>query len=458
MLSLTSCEKDLDTVPFDAIDAASGINNADDVEKTLLGAYGRLNGTNYYGGQFLARPDILSDNLILSPQGRLSNKTTFEWRYTPNNTWGVFTECYRVIFSANLVLENVDKAEGLAANLGGEALALRALAHFDALRVHSMFPGQSGTLGMPYITETDPLVLPARETIASNYTSIVADLKIAAAQINITNGVGRLNKAAVFGLLSRVYLYMGDWVNANDAANNAISASTTDVASITEFPLVWKDASREGVLFLIRNTTADGISVGVPYSQTGPTGTKSEYVIDYDFYQKFAETDVRKSAYIITSDFEGDEYNHINKYLGRLTGDANVVDMKVIRMAEVYLNKAEALAASSGSDADALAALNKVRSNRIVGFVSPGETGAALKDAIKLERRLELAFEGHRFFDIKRWGEAVSRSDYGEFSDGSGTPAVFQTLPAGDHRFELPIPQSEMNVNPNLEGQQNPGY
>jgi hypothetical protein len=78
-------------------------------------------------------------------------------------------------------------------------------------------------------------------------------------------------------------------------------------------------------------------------------------------------------------------------------------------------------------------------------------------DAIKLERRLELFAEGHRYFDLKRWGEGVSRSATdGEFFDGTGTPPAFTDLPAGSHKFEMPIPQAEINVYP--EFQQNPGY
>ena len=465
VISFSSCENELDTVPYNSVDAGSGISTPQDVENTLLGTYRRLTGTSsggdeiYYGGEFLARPDILSDNLILNQQGRLSNKTTFEWRYNANNTWSVYSYCYRVIYSANLVLANIDKAGTKADNLEGEALALRALAHFDALRVHAQFPVRSGagsTLGLPYMTEPDALVLPARETVESNYTNLINDLTTAASKISEDNGEGRFNKAAVYALLSRVYLYMGEWQNSVNAANSAISFSNTDVASISEFPSVWKDDSRAGVLFLVRNTELDGLSVGVPYSQTGPTGTKSEFVVDFDFYNKFSDSDIRKSAYIFTSVFEGNEYNHVYKYLGRSSGDANVVDMKVLRMAEVYLNKAEALANLGGKDSQALAALDKVRSNRYDSFVSPNETGTDLMDAIKLERRLELAFEGHRFFDLKRWGEAVQRSNYGEFADGTGTPAIYQNLPANDYRFQLPIPQSEINANPNVE--QNPEY
>ncbi|MEZ4976874.1 MAG: RagB/SusD family nutrient uptake outer membrane protein [Flavobacteriaceae bacterium] len=146
--------------------------------------------------------------------------------------------------------------------------------------------------------------------------------------------------------------------------------------------------------------------------------------------------------------------------LGEAGQNNGVVDAKVIRAAEVYLNKAEAYMMSNPpNEAAALQALDMVRSNRYSGFVSGNETGAALLDAIKLERRLELFAEGHRFFDLKRWGMAIERSTvYGEYFDGSGTPvpAEFATLPASSHKFNLPIPQREINIYPDF--QQNPGY
>ena len=135
-----------------------------------------------------------------------------------------------------------------------------------------------------------------------------------------------------------------------------------------------------------------------------------------------------------------------------------VIDPKVIRSAEVTLNKAEALF-FLGQEGQALAALDELRSNRYSDYTAGSESGSDLLAAIQLERRLELFAEGHRFFDLKRWNLGISRSATdGEFIDGTGTPvpAAFLNLSAGSHLFEMPIPQSEINVFP--EFQQNPGY
>src|SRR5690606_33865779 len=156
--------------------------------------------------------------------------------------------------------------------------------------------------------------------------------------------------------------------------------------------------------------------------------------------------------------FSGFIYNHIVKYSGRPGSSAGVVDVKVVRGAEVYLILAEA-AARTGDDATALDALDAVRSRRYEPFLSSGETGNALLNAILLERRLELAFEGFRYYDLKRLGLPIIRSaSEGDYADGSGTPAPAgaQVIPANDNRFTLPIPTAERQANPNFE--QSPGY
>ncbi len=105
--------------------------------------------------------------------------------------------------------------------------------------------------------------------------------------------------------------------------------------------------------------------------------------------------------------------------------------------------------------AEALITLNRLRDLRYTSYAG-GETGQALEDAIQFERRVELAFEGHRFFDIKRRGESVTRTNAGDIIDGTGNRPAVVVLPAGDHRFQFPIPIDEVNANPNFV--QNPGY
>jgi len=316
---------------------------------------------------------------------------------------------------------------------------------------------------MPYVTTTDPTILPASESVTGFYDKIIADLVAAEPLINpvATNKNIYLNREAVAGLLSRVYLYKGDYANCIAAANRSLGA-TPNVGTLTTFPGIWTDAtaSDAAVLFKVKNTNIDNLNTqGVNYYQITAGEKKSEYLVDYTFYQLFAANDIRKTAYIETSNYLGKAYNHIVKYNGRSGSPAGVVDGKALRTAEVLLNRMEA-EYRSGAIAAAVADLVLLKTNRYTGYVSTVDltlTGQPLLDEILKQRRLELAFEGDRFWDLKRLNLSVQRDAvHGERADGTGTPPAIATLAAGDPKFQLPYPQAETDFNKNLK--QNPGY
>lgn len=468
-LAFTSCDDELTKNPYNAISEDVLLSSPDGFSNAIRGIYAGFidnstdNIDDYYGADMFSVPDVLSDNLILNQNGRQTKFNLYNWLYNANSygAFDIYGDAYKIIKKSNTIINNIDNLEAgtFKDNILGEALTARALAHFDLVRNYAQIPTQSAgagaSLGVPIVTVSDPTAEPTRNTVDEVYAAVISDLTTAQGIIGTTNPDGRFTKNTVNGLLSRVYLYMGQWQNAIDAAN----AVTATVASISNFPDVWIDESDAGIIsqFLIRNI--DGVAIGTEYSQTSPTaGVRSEYNVSFDFYNMFEDSDVRKSAYISTSDFGGVTYNHVAKYFGKIGQVNNIVNSKILRMAEVMLNKAEAYTKlASPNDGAALAALDAVRSQRYSGFVSGGESGPALQDAIYLERRLELAFEGHRFYDIKRNGWDISRDPVnGDVADGSGTPPPFATMAAGDHRFQLPIPQDAINSNTNLA--QNPGY
>lgn len=463
ILLFNSCSDELDQQPNDSFSPDTYYQSVSDFETATRGIYEAFISGGYYGGSFISRPDITTDNVILAQSGRHSNQWVHEWRYNANDYWDMMYAPYMVTNRANLIIEYIDNIEDgdVKNNYLGEARAARAIALFDMLRVYSKIPTQSGdanaSLGMPIITEIDPAIEKLRPTVTESYQFIIEELEAAKSLINVNNGSGRLNKNAVNAMLSRAYLYTGNYASAVSTAN-AVSAS---IASIASFPGVWTDSNDAGVLFKIdQDQVLDGISIGVEWSQSVGGTIVPEYVVAFDFYNLYTSDDVRKDAYTFFAlDSDGNSYNAIKKMLGEAGQNNGQVDPKVIRVAEVYLNKAEAYAKMGGNDANALAALNELRSNRYASYIAGTETGAALLDAIKLERRLELFAEGHRLFDLKRWNEPVVRSAvYGEFSDGTGTtvPTAYQNLATGDYKFQFPIPQREINIFPDF--QQNPGY
>ncbi|MBP6686872.1 MAG: RagB/SusD family nutrient uptake outer membrane protein [Lacibacter sp.] len=459
---VSGCKKtNLDLYPYNQIETSQAFNTEVDVNLALGGAYSGLRGMgNYKQGEWNIVYEAISDNIILNQQGRLSQQVFHNWQYKGNATVGLFGQSYSVIRRTNAILENIDKVPSTPAfvsNVKGQALALRALLYFEMARVYSKTYNLATTADstVPFITTTDPTILPSKISVKALYDFIVADLIAADAAIAASNGVGRLNKTVVQGILSKVYLYMGDWPKAITAATAALGA-TPNLPNIATFPGIWTDATETGVLFKTKNTLLDNANtLGVNYYQTVAGGIRSEYNVDYDFYLLFANNDVRKASYILQSAYNGTNYNHVVKYAGKTGFPAGVLDAKILRTAEVLLNRAEAHYRNLNEPA-ALADLVLLKSNRYTGYVPETLSGTALLAEIMKQRRLELAFEGERFFDLKRWGMAVTRSGKGDVADGTGAPSIFQTIPANDYRFNFPLPDGELTFNRNLK--QVPGY
>ena len=462
-----SCDDELnDLQPFVEGNPETFFTSVSAFQNGVDGAYRQL--WNYYsspGSGLQGLPDILSDNVIIAQTGRRSNQDYYNYRYVAGTGGAIdlyWSEAYEAVNVANLVIAQIDNLGDGAEknNILGQALAIRAWAHFDLVRVYGKIPTQSAdanaSLGVVYIkvedgdTE-DPFAAPARETVASNYTEIIGDLERASQLIGDANGQGKLNADGVYGLLSRVYLYNGEYQKVIDAADEV----SVPLATAEELEGLYTDANEAGIVVkLAINTSSEsgGNNVGVLYSQSNATSTISEYVFDFDFFNSIDEDDQRRDVISFVGLNQDNQYNAISKFLGE-TGQVNGrVDVKVMRAAEVLLNKAEA---QFELGQDALSTLNQLRDLRYVAYAG-GESGSALEDAIQFERRVELSFEGHRFFDLKRRGEPVMRSTMGDIIDGSGTSPDFPTLAADNFRFQLPIPIAEINANQNIV--QNPGY
>ncbi|WP_350293805.1 RagB/SusD family nutrient uptake outer membrane protein [uncultured Croceitalea sp.] len=468
-LAFWSCDDELnDLQPFTEGNPETFFNSVSSFQNGVDGIYSQF--YNYYasaGSGMQGIPDILSDNVVLVQTGRTSNELYYDYRYQANNAGALtlwWSEAYEAINAANLVIGQIDNLpDGPEKdNILGQALAGRALAHFDLAKTYAKIPTQSadanGSNGIVYVKVEDgdtgdPFAQPARETVQSNYTEIIGDLVRASTLIADSNSEGRLDRNAVFGLLSRVYLYNGEWQNAINAADQV----STSLAAGTSLIDVYEDTTNDGIVveFSVNTSSeANFANVGVLYSQSNASATISEYAVEFAFFNSIDINDLRRNVIQFVGTNQGNDYNAIRKFLGEAGQVNGRVDIKVMRAAEVLLNKAEAQF-NLNQEAAALTTLDQLRTNRFTTFTG-GESGQALEDAIQFNRRVELCFEGHRFYDIKRRGESVQRSANGDIIDGSGTPAEVQTLPAGDNRFQLPIPIAEINANPNMA--QNDGY
>lgn len=464
----TSCDSELDQIPFDALATDQAYISVADFENATRGVYKTLTSASLYGGSdaggMLDAPDVLSDNVTYAQKGRGTRRILHNWQYSTSSSplSTMYRRAYEMIYRANTLIEKSEGFEGSnKATVVAEAKALRALGHFNVATFFAQIPtesaGADGSLGVAYVTSADFAATPARLTVAESYNLIVTDLKEAIVDLPAASAPGRLNKDAVNVLLSRVYLYMGQWQNSINAASKVAAAPAARANVIG----VWEDSSLDGVLFHIPNYKPNlDILPGVTWSQFGVNTLVPEYVVSYQLMQLFESDDIRKDAYTFPAKNGPLKFNAIKKLFLRTpsTADADPipgrVNLKIFRAAEAKLNIAEAQY-NLGNEGAARTALDAVRTKR---YTTPpsGEVGVALRDAIRLERRLEFAFESQRFFDIKRWGLSVERGGFGDEQDGGGTPSDAQLLPAGSNKFQLPIAQTALDLNSNL--QQNPGY
>ncbi|NBL64402.1 RagB/SusD family nutrient uptake outer membrane protein [Flavobacterium sp. NST-5] len=456
-----SCDDQIDDYqPYDAVVLETFYQTPSDFEQASTALYSAFRSAGYYdgggsAGGLIIVPDILSDNLIFNTEGRQSGRNTAEFTYNTNNTpTAIYGSAYRSISRANLIIDQIDNLNDGAFknNILGQALAIRGLCHFDVARFYSKIPTQSAdannSIGIAYSKTYDPQARPARlETVQETYAEIINDLETASTLIATDNGEGKLDLAAVKGLLSRVYLYQGNHVLAAQRAQESIDAGAT-LVSRANFRATWLDSNSDDVLFKVKITQQDNVFIGNDYNQLLNGQLYSEYVCDFGLFQLYQNSDIRKTAYIQTSQTGDFTYNHIIKYYQNASG-LRFVDGKYLRTSEVYLNMAEAKFRNN-DEAGALAALNMVRTRRYSPYTPGSESGQGLWNAIMLERRLELAFESDRFFTLKRLGLGLQRSGFGHLADGAGNIAFPQTVPASSHLWQLPISQLALNSNPNI--------
>jgi hypothetical protein len=471
MLSfMASCDKDdITFYPYNSVTDQSVLVKDTDFTNAIGGAYAYMikrGGATGHGQEWLIDTEVATDNVILNTEGRLSNRDGYRFTSTPSSShFDLYNSAYRAVNMANIVLGQINKlpAGSFRDDIEGQALFIRAFNHFDLVRSYGKIPTQSSdalsSLGVPYLEVYDTTQRPVRLTVQQCYDKILADLLAAKDKLSTTVTAGKANRASAHLMLSRVYLYLGNYPKVVEHSDLAIANFSGTVATRAQFYTnattgLWEDSNANGVVFKLVLAQVDGTTPGVAYSQAVGSSIRSEYVVSFELFNKFTTSDIRRSAYIKTANFSGNSYNNIGKYDGRGAGLRNLVDVKLLRIEEAYLNKAEAEYRISGGG---LSSLNAVRAQRYSPYVAGTESGVALLDAILLERRLEFAFEMDRFFTLKRLNLPVQRSTTeGHFANGTGSVSEAPLLAAGSFKWQFPIPQEEIDVNPNLV--QNPGY
>ena len=446
LFMLGSCKKQLDLQPTDSFNEANAFLSMADVQQGAYGAYIRY-GNSYLSDMYVSA--LLSDEAKLGAGNAGQGALTYRYQYGSDGTSGTdviaaFGTYYAVIDQVNRVLPHIATVTAAPVDeprrniLKGQLLALRGIAHFGLLQSYSKVYDPADPLGVPVMTVSDPLGKPARNSTVQVMAEIETDLANAKALLPAVTAATFsdtvINKINIAAYQARVALYKRDYDAAVTYSTEVIASGIKPLVSGAAFAGIWTDANTNEVLFRIRYTDN---TVGSLWTTVGG----AIYVAPSDkLVASYSASDIRLPAYIGNAGGN----NYVNKfYMSGLGG--RIVSMKAARTAEMYLIRAEANARKATPDITAAAAdINLLRSMRTTGYTN--QVFATATDAINAvmdERFKELAFEGFRFFDLKRNNLPVQRL-------ASDANAAWQTLPVGSTRFVLPIPASELLVNPNM--------
>lgn len=451
ILTLFSCSDEfLELKPHQSVALETAIESLEDYQAAVLGTYSGMQSSNYYGRYFVLVPDVMSDNVKQNSQAnRAQLFSDFATNATDGIASGMWNTIYNTIARANTVInaeaEIADAVRDQQDQFIGEAYAIRALAHFDLVRIfaqHYGYTAGNDHEGVPVVTVFDKDSRPRRNTVAEVYTQVVSDFQEAISLLNDDPGSARISKVAAQALLSRVYLYMGNYAEAASLATQVIDSGEYSLMSNSDYVSEWESGSVSEALFEVAFSEVDdngSDALGRMYIVEG----YGDYLPGGDLLDLIPDGDVRLGLFKEDENLSG-EYGtvRVNKYPNPSVQD----NTPVIRLSEVYLIRAEALA-RTGDEDGARADLDVIRMRALPEAEATTASGDALIDAILTEKRIELMFEGQRLWDLMRTQQGVMRVNCTNQTCEVAYP---------DDRFVSPIPQAELDANENMS--QNPGY
>lgn len=463
--SFTSCSLDAEQSNYQ--DGDEPITSSSQLLATLNGAYARMANSAYYGRDIIAFSEARSSYMYsTNATGRFGTVSGFEVMPTHNYSVDTWKQVYKMVTNANRVIE-ADLVQGdLVDFYKGQALVLRALGHFDLLRIYGQqyVDGKGlAALGIPYkMSSNDANAFVSRPTVKENLDLIFADLEKGIALLEAsTPKVGssvraRINLASAYGFKSRIALFFAQFdkgyydvvVTASEKALEAsgnISVSTRagfldgykseEVMTNSLFELAQTGTDNQFTASLFYVYFTDG-NLGYGDLICMPNEVDAIFAANSVAAGKKVE-DIRQA--VLGKDVTDDEdLRNLGKYPSRTS------NIRVMRIEEIMLNYAEAaIEASNGDKAKALSYLNEIASKRylIDGQEAANVFGSLDVKTVRSERTKELMFEGFNFEDLMRWRKSVSNPAIGDNDDITGN-----TIEFGNPFLALPIPQKEINV------------
>ncbi|SFV33583.1 RagB/SusD family nutrient uptake outer membrane protein [Thermoflavifilum thermophilum] len=455
LLFSLSCSKEfLNRVPYDSYPTSASLNTANDLRTALNGMYSGLKSVNLFGRTLPILGDLLGGNIYISTKnsGRYIPYQNLTYTVADGDASGIWIDAYNVILRANNIINANVPSSPVVDDIKGQAKAVRALLYFELItHFASPYMVNASGAGVPLITKYDLFLKPARDKISDVYNQIISDLTDGYNTMNSLNSNSSyMNKWAARALQAKVYLYMGDYANALAAALDVVTNSGFKMVTNSAYLGYWANPNpRSDKLETLFEVSFDQVynlatnSLAFFYDQTG----YGDALCSPELYALYTSTDIRKQLIIKGSPVRGANALVVNKYPNKTNNNDD--DTKVIRFTDVMLILAEAYA-RTGNDVNALFWLNKVATDRDPSFTGYTDTGAALINDILTERQKEMAFEGDYYYTN------YYRLNLDITNRGAGFPASARVFLASNPRRILPIPQGEIDNNPNIT--QNPGY
>ncbi|MGY5848161.1 RagB/SusD family nutrient uptake outer membrane protein [Salegentibacter sp. HM20] len=426
-LAFTGCEDELSIEPRQSVSNEIALSTGENIENILIGAYAELVETPNYGGYLPLLSDLYGFTDQASWVGTFQQpRQVFTKNILVDNSFvaNFWLNSYDAINQTNLVIDNIDIVDEDRQNtVAGEAHFLRALSYFDLVRLfgEQYEPGGNNSqLGVPItltgLTDYSGDLRIPRNTVEEVYSQVISDLNQAYDLLPESNSFWA-DKYAAQALLARVYLQMGEYGQARDAANDVIQNSGHSLTG--SFADAFnRDFDSSEDIFSFQVTTQSGENwLVVHYAQQSFGGRGGDVVVEDAYVDKFdSETDDRASFFYESAQ-SGERLT--SKYTNQFG------NIPTLRLAEMYLIRAEAnLREGTEVGQSPTADVNTIRER------ANAEPLASVSfEDIWLERELELMFEGHLIHDHKRTDRAVGE------------------LPADSGLLIYPIPQREMDVN-----------
>lgn len=474
-LSLFSCEKFLDLKPVSDGIAVGNISSdsvlyksAGEAEAALAGVYSDFR-NEYFELDYFVNGDAQSDDAYAGADNPANFQIDdYKIVSTNSNVSRDWAYLYSTIGKANTVINNVnsvtdpDLTAERKLEIISEASFIRAFMYFQLVQLWGDVPLQLTevkSISSANLEEIYPILFPARTAVGEVFKQIILDLQTALLHVKSSStDKSFVTKGAVNAVLAKVYATQPprDWTKVLGYCNDVIAGG---YSLLPEYDQLWDNAhenSAESIFEINYEGTASSGNWGA--SMFSGMEWKKFNIPSNDLVAVFdAENDmVRKTSSILFLDVTGKwsdanwpqtQYPFINKY--RIITSPSPQNYIFLRLADILLLKAEAMN-ETGDVSGAATLVNQVRMRVSLPNTSASDQ-AAMRLAIEKERRLELAFEGHRWFDLKRNGRAIEVINNVK---GAGGASLGYNL--NENKLLWPIPQAELDKNTKLV--QNPGY